>query len=123
VNSESCRNCAGNLILKDKDVCHFPVISLGPNVGSVVCRDELGGDADTSAGSPHAAFDDVLDIQCAGDLPDVLVLSLEGEGGSSRNDFQFRHVRQSIDQLFCEAVGEVFVLRITAHIYECQHSD
>jgi hypothetical protein len=50
----------------------------------------------------------------------VDVLALEGEGGIARDDEELRELRQCRDDVFRDAVGEILLLRVAAHVGEGQ---
>ena len=72
---------------------------------------------------PHTAFEDVAHAEAPPDLADVDVLAFEGERGIARDDEELRELRQRRDDVFRDAVGEIFLLRVAAHVGEGQHGD
>ena len=89
-------------------------------MGAVGGMDQLRGHAETISGSPHAAFQDVLHAQRLGDFGDVLLLSTERERRSAGNHFQARNFGEQVQDLFGQAVAEVFILFVRAHVGEGQ---
>ena len=117
------RDGPGDLVLNREHVFHVAVKSLRPDVAAVVSGDQLAGDADAVAGLADTAFEDVRHTESLGDLANVGVLALEGEGGGTGDDAQIGDVRQHVDDLFGQAVAEVFLLLVAAHVGEGEHGD
>ena len=85
--------------------------------------DELGGDPDPSARFAHAPLEDVAHAEALTDLAEVDVLALEGEGGIAGDHEKPRKLRERGDDVLRDAVGEIFLLRVAAHVVERQHGD
>ena len=66
--------------LNDEHIGEIAVIGPGPQRVAAARIDERGGDAQMAAIRPHAAFENGADRKDAGDVGDVFVLALEGEG-------------------------------------------
>ena len=60
-----------NLVLNGKDVSHFTIKTLGPNLKTIVSIDQLGGDADAIAGPPHTALYQGRHTELTRDIADV----------------------------------------------------
>ena len=65
----------------------------------------------------------VADVELAPDVAQVDVLALERERRRARRDLERLEARQRVQELLGDAVGEVFLLRIVAHVDEGQHRD
>ena len=65
----------------------------------------------------------MADLQLARNLTDVDVLAFEGEGGVARDNGKGRNLAEVGDYVFADAVGEIFLLGITAHIGKGQNAD
>ena len=63
------------------------------------------------------------DVERARDFLDVHHLALEREGGVARDHEQRRDLRQIGDDVLGDAVAEIFLLRIAAHVDERKHAD
>jgi hypothetical protein len=50
-------------------------------------------------------------------------LALEGEGRITRDDEEPLDAREACDDVFDHTIGEIFLLRIAAHVLEGQHSN
>ena len=80
--------------------------------------DKLAGDADPIACRSHAPFKDILDTQVSGDVLDLYRLTFVREGGISGDDEEFTKSGKLANDVFGDAVGEVFLLGIAAHVGE-----
>ena len=85
--------------------------------------DELRRDADAVAGLSDAAFENVRHTKGRGDLANVLMLALERERRGARDHLQARDLRQEVDDFLGQAVAEVLVLLVAAHVLERQDRD
>src|SRR5437764_7817014 len=83
---------------------------------AVGCIDELGGDADLIARLAHAALEDGGDVEFFPDGGYVLVLALERERRGARGHVQARYLRQQVQQLLAQPVGEVLLLLVGAEV-------
>ena len=113
----------GDLVLDGEDVLGAPVVTLRPEVVAGRHVDELGGDAQLVAGFPDAALEDGADVQALADLPDVLGLALEGEGGGPSDDPQRLDVGQRVEDLLGHPVAEVLLLGVGGEVREGQDGD
>lgn len=90
---------------------------------AVVSVDELSIDAETVAGLTDTPFQHGPDFQFLTNLSEIVALLSELERRRPRHYPQPVQLRQSIDQLFGEAVAEVLLLRVGAHVRERQDGD
>ena len=116
-------DAVGDLVLYVEDVLQLAVEALGPDVVVGVGVDELRRDPQAVAGLSHAAFQDVAGPQLPGDLADPGVLVFEREAGVAGHHGKRAPVRQSGDDVLGQAVGEVLLLGVAAHVLERQDSD
>ena len=112
---------ACNVVLHDEDVVERAVIGLRPEVRTVGGPDELRGDPQLLAGLPHAALQDVRDVELLADHPQVFVPSLELERRGAPDHAQLGQLRQQVEQLLRQAIREVFLVLARAHVRERQH--
>ena len=84
---------------------------------------QLGSDAKLIALPAHAAFQHIGHTQSSADGSQIFITTLEAERRHAAGDVQIRRLSQLIQQLFGQAVREVFVLGIRAHVDERQHGD
>ena len=113
----------GDLVLDREDVGKVAVVAVGPGVTAGLGVDQLGGDPHPVAGLAHAAFEDVGDVERARDFLDVHHLALERERRVPRDHEQRRDLRQIGDDVLGNAVAEIFLLRVAAHVDERKHAD
>ena len=124
-DTQSLGDLVCDFILYRKDIVQVPVIGFRPQVVSVLDIDQLRGDAHTVTlvVLAHAAFEDRLDTQFFTDIPQVLILALEGERGGAPGHPQFFYLGQDIEQFLAEPIGEILVVAIGAHVYERQYGN
>ena len=88
------------------------------------CRvDQLRGDAHPVSAFAHRAFQDIADAELAADLLHIDCPALVSEGRIAGDDKQPADAGERGDDLLDHAVGEVFLLRIAAHIGKGQDRD
>ena len=90
-------------------------------MGTVGGPDELRGDPQLLAGLPHAALQDVRDVELLADHPQVFVPSLELKRRGAPDHAQLGQLRQQVEQLLRQAIREVFLVLARAHVRERQH--
>ena len=113
-----------DLVLQGEDVGQVAVVAVGPDVVAGRAVDQLGGDPHPAAGLAHAAFEHVADAELARHLGQTSTdLALEREGGVARDHDQRRDLRQVGDDVLADAVAEILLLGIAAHVGERQHAD
>ncbi|MEO6263421.1 MAG: hypothetical protein ABIO58_00335 [Luteimonas sp.] len=99
------------------------VVGFRPQVRIRISVDQLRGDAHALAGAAHAAFQHGADAKLAGDIRNADFLALEIERRRARGHLQLRQLAQQVEDFLGDAVTEVFVLRVAAHVDERQHGD
>ena len=112
-----------NLVLQREDVVEVAVVALRPQVAAGRAVDQLRGDAHALAGLAHAALEHVADPELPRELPDVDVLALERERRVARGDRERGDLAEVGDDVFADAVAEILLLRLAAHVGEGQHAD
>jgi hypothetical protein len=80
--------------------------------------DQLRGNPDPAAGLADAAFQYVADAQFLGDFRNIDSLAFEGKGGVARHHRQRRNLRQIGGDVLADAVAEIFLLGVAAHVGE-----
>src|SRR5580704_11155521 len=83
--------------------------------------DQLRGDTDTATRFAHRAFEHIADAQFMTDPLNVGGLALVDKARIARDDKQPAYAGKRSDDLFDHAVGEIFLLRVAAHILERQN--
>src|SRR5438034_259606 len=107
-----------NLVLQREDVIEVAVVALGPDVPAGRAVDQLRRDPYPATGLARAALQNVVDLELARDLRNVDVLALEHERRVARGDPQRGHLGEIRDDVLGDAVREVFLFRIAAHVGE-----
>jgi hypothetical protein len=79
VSDQPTDNTLSDLVLYREDVGQFAIVTLGPEVGSTACIDQLRRNTDAAAAFAHAPFDKVPDTQLPRYLPKVSVDAAIGE--------------------------------------------
>ena len=113
----------GDLVLHREHVDESAVVALRPDVaagGDVV---ELRRDAHAVAVLAHAALDHVADAELLGELLHVDGFALVDERRVARDYEEPAQLGQRGDDVFADAVGEILLLRIAAHVDEGKHGD
>lgn len=110
-------------VLQREDVRERSVVAVRPLLVAAGCLDQLHVDADLIAGATHAALDHVADAEGARGLRNVDGAVAVAEGRVARDHRQAVDLRQVGHQVFGDAVGEIELLRIVAHVLERQHQD
>src|SRR5262245_51227473 len=85
--------------------------------------DQLRRDPHAPTGLTHTALYDMPNLQPLGHLTSVDRLALEGEYGGARHDVERGNLGQVGDDILGNAVAEVLLLRVAAHVGEWQHGD
>src|SRR5689334_4625132 len=80
--------------------------------------DQLRVDANAISSFSDTAFQHVGDIELTRHLLHVRALSLETEGGVAGDDLEGGNLRKVGRDVLADAVAEIFLLRIAAHIDE-----
>ena len=116
-------NVLGDFGLNGKNVFQLAIVCLGPEllVGGRI--DQLRYDAQPRGGAPHAPLDDVGRSELRADLRDGLVTLLVAHDGGSRDGLEASNLRELRDDVLGDAIDEVLVFRIGAHVLEWQHGD
>src|SRR5215475_587234 len=89
------------------------------------CRgiNELTGDAHPAGGFAHASFEYVAHPELTPNLLHVDRPALVGEARVSRDHEEPPHARERRDDLLDDAVSEIILLRVAAHVLEGKDRD
>src|SRR5215813_6764763 len=101
------RHRAGNFILHLEDVIDVALVRLGPQMLAGIRSDQLRRDPQSVAGPSNTAFEDVRYVEFCRDGGDIVRLSSKGKRRGAGNDVQLWRLRQEVEELLGEAVGEV----------------
>jgi hypothetical protein len=89
-----------------------------------ICRfDELADDAQTVTGLAHASFQNIAYAELAPNLAHVDRSPFVGEGRVACDHEQCLAVRQAGDDFLDQAVDEILLLGIAAHVLKGQHGN
>ncbi len=114
---------ARHVVLDREDVGELPVEAFGPEMSAGRRIDQLRGDPHPVARFAHAPLEDVAHAEAFADLGNVDVLALEGERRIAGDHEELRELRQRGDDVFRDAVGEILLLGVAAHVGERQNGD
>ena len=112
-----------DLVLDREDVGQVAVEAVGPDVPAVLAADQLPGDPHPRAGLADAALQHEAHAELLAHLLHVDGLALVRERGVAGDDEQPRDLREVGDDVLGDAVAEVFLLGVAAHVVERQHDD
>ncbi len=113
----------GDLVLDREHVGELAVVALRPDVAAGRHVIELRGDAHAVAAFAHAAFDHVADAELLRDLSDVHRLALVSERRVARDHEEPAQLGERRDDVLADAVGEILLLRLPAHVDERKHGE
>ena len=113
----------GNAILEVEHIAAIAFKAVGPELRARGSIDELSGDAKAIATAPDATLQHISHAKLAPDLTHIDRLAPVGERRIARDHEQRAAARQRDNHLLRHAVGEVVLLRVSAHVRERQHSD
>ncbi len=122
-DAQGLGDAARDFLLDGEDILQLPVVTLGPDGMPRRGFDQLRGDAHAIA---RAADRTLEHVGCAELLAHLLRgyrLVPELEHLRAREDFELRDFRELRDDVFGDAVAEIFVLFRAALIFEVQHRD
>ena len=123
VGLDSRGDIAGDVVLHGEDVAEPSVVALRPVMRSRDGVDQLGADAQPIAVAAHAAFEHVTDAELARNLAHIDCAVLVDEGGVAGDDEQPSDLGKTSDEVLREAVSEVVLVGVPAHVGEGQHRD
>ena len=117
-----CRDDGGgDLVLDREHVLELPIEGLGPERLTGVGADQLSRDPQVIAGAANAAFEDVRHFEFRGNRRNVVGLTLEGERRGAGDHLEARGLAKLLDEFFGEAVGEVLLVLLLAHVRKRQY--
>ncbi len=111
----------GDLGLQCNDVLEFTIEVFRPDVVAGDGIDQLGRHPHASLRLANTAFKDRTHVEFSADRGYVDIGAFEGEGRSPRGNLELDDLGQRLQQLFREAVGEVLVFGIAAHVGKREH--
>ena len=111
------------LLLDRKDILENPVVAVRPEMVSGDRIDQLTGHANPVGDLADAAFQHVANTEVRRHRAHIDGLALVGEAAIAGNHEQLVEVRQLGDDVLGDAVGEVLLVGIAAHVLERQYGD
>src|SRR5205085_7444142 len=99
------------------------VETVGPEMRAGFGLDQLRGDAHPATALAHRPFEEVAHAEFATHPLYVYALALVRKTRIAGDDEQRANAAERGDDLLDHAVGEIFLLRVTAHILERQYRD
>ena len=106
-----------------EDVSQIPVVTLGPEMGTGGCIDQLAADAHPLSGPAQATLEDIADTKVAADLLWVDGFSFIGECRIAGDDKKPAPFRQRCDDVLGNAVDKIFLLGIATDIVKLKNGD
>jgi hypothetical protein len=94
-----------------------------PEIRSRRCVDQLTANAQAVARLAHASLEDIAHPQFAPDLLYVHGAAFVGKARIARDHEQVPEAPQGLDDVFHDAVREVFLIGVIAHVLEGQHGN
>ena len=101
-----------DLVLNREDVGNIAIVTFCPNMAASCYIVELRGDAHALSFFSHAALDDITDTEFFADLLQMDGFALVRERRVARDDKEPAQFRQRGYDVFADAIGEIFLLRI-----------
>src|SRR4051812_6380636 len=120
---DRAHDALGHPVLQVENVGDVAVEAVGPDVVAGGSVDQLANDPHPRSGLADAAFEHVAHAQLARDLAHVDRTALVGEAGITGDHEEGAHAAERGDDLLDQAIGEVLLLRIAAHVGEGQDRD
>src|SRR2546426_4624172 len=90
---------------------------------SALGLDELRGDTHPRARLAHAALQEIGRAEALADRTEVLIPVLHREGRGPADDAQAVHLREHVEDLLGDSVGEVLLVLLRAHVGEGEDGD
>src|SRR4051812_1582045 len=105
-----------DFILNRKNVVELAIEPIRPDMVPVACVNELHADADAVACFTYAALQERLDSEPCADVARVHVRSSKCKARCPRRYMQARDLCQCIEDLFSDAISEVFLISVPAEV-------
>src|SRR5260370_2903095 len=120
---EGCRrqDPSHDFILQREDILHWPVVALGPQVSARGRIHQSGGNSHLSTSLLHAALQHVLHPELAAYLLLLYRFALVGERRIAGDDKQAREPGEGDNKVIRNAIAEVLLISISAHVGKWQH--
>ena len=112
-----------DFILQTEDIAQRPVITLRPQFSAGGCIHQSSRDPYLVAGLAHTAFQYILHPQFLAHLLKRHRLALVSESGIAGDNKETGKPGEVGDQVIGDAVAEIFLLAVPAHVDEGQHGN
>ena len=122
-DAEGFGDFAGDLVLNFEDIFHFAVEALGPERKIGFSVDKLGVDAEAGASAAQSAGKDIGGAELFANLRGGHRFIAKGQDGGARERVDSANFGELGDDVFGDAVAEVFVLFGAALIFEIEYGD
>ena len=114
---------SGDFILDREYIPQLPIVILGPQVIAILDGHELGSHPEPFLDAANAAFQHRPYSQLLPNLPYVLRLPFEVEGGCTSCNAKALHLSEGVNEFLGHPVAEVFLILVRAHIHEWENGD
>ena len=112
-----------DFILDRENVSQIAVVTVCPDVSTVLSANQLSRDADARPGLPHTSLQNEINAEALRHCRHLDRFALVSEDGVPCHHEQAGNFREIGDDVFGNAVTEIFLLGIAAHVYERKHRD
>jgi hypothetical protein len=112
-----------DLLLQREDAPQLAIVGLGPTLTPISGLHERNADAHAIPCFPHAPFQQMRHPESAADCARILRPAFKPERRSAPDDAQLADLRERVDQLLGESIGEILLRGISASVHERQHRD
>ncbi len=85
--------------------------------------DQLRRDSNLAACLLHAALENTADIELLTNIAEVGIFTFECKRRGATGDLEFANLCQCMQQVFSQAVREIFLVLIRTHVDKRQHSN
>src|SRR5262249_55086077 len=120
---DSAHDTFRNPVLQIEYVFEIAIVTVRPEMSARCSVDQLPRDTNPVRGLAHAALEYITHAEFVSHPLDIYRASLVGEARIAGNYKQPTFARQRADDVFDDAVGKVFLLRIAAQILKRQNHD
>ena len=112
-----------NLILNRENIGQLAIIPLSPNVPAIFAVNQLSRYTHARARFAHTSFQDKIHREFLPNLLHLYRFSFIGKGSVTRDDEQAGDFRQVRNDVLGDAVAEILLLGVAAHVVEWQNGD
>jgi hypothetical protein len=117
------REHQGYLVLDRENVVDGAIVPFGPEMRAVRRVDQLRRDPDPGPAPTYAALENITHAKLLRRLADVDRTSFVDEAPIAGDDPKPVELRQSGDDVFNEAIAEILLLGVAAHVLKGQYGN